>query len=372
MILLLSKVEGMEIGLTMSMKNQNGTLQLTVSECGCYMKDLVITLSGGASWFYQGFVNAFADVIRSAVENAITKKITEGASKLDSLLQSLPKKINVDKTAALDVTFTKDPLYGNSSIEFDINGLFLSLNKDASFSHLHNHHQLSLSCGGASKMLLISLDEAVFNSAAVVYFQAGMMHWIVDKVPDQSLLNTASWRFLIPQLYRKYPNDDMLLNISLTSSPLMKIRPEKIGGTIYADMLVIVLDGTEMVPVACISVVVTVSGVVEISGNNLAGKAELDDFSLNLKWSKVGNFHMSLIQGVVRVFLNTVFVPYVNSHLSHGFPLPIVSGFTLQDAYLFTSNSRISVCSDVVFTNSSGVKNWKSKYSLNFVSDEQV
>lgn len=41
---------------------------------------------------------------------------------------------------------------------------------------------------------------------------------------------------------------------------------------------------------------ISATGVPEISGNNLAGSAQLDDFTLKLKWSTVGNFHMSLIQ----------------------------------------------------------------------------
>jgi lipopolysaccharide-binding protein len=87
------------------------------------------------------------------------------------------------------------------------------------------------------------------------WLQAGSMHWIVDKVPDQSLLNTASWKFIIPRLYWNYPNDDMLLNISMSSSPLIRITSEKIGATINADMIIDVLNGKERVPVACISVV---------------------------------------------------------------------------------------------------------------------
>jgi len=56
--------------------------------------------------------------------------------------------------------------------------------------------------------------------------------------------------------------------------------------------------------------VAAVSGVVEISGNNLAGKAELNDFTLNLKWSKIGNFHMYLIQ--VCVMLTFIsFLPFL-------------------------------------------------------------
>lgn len=86
-------------------------------------------------------------------------------------------------------------------------------------------------------------------------FQAGSMHWVVDKVPDQSLLNTAGWKFIIPRLYWNYPNDDMVLNISMASSPLMRITSDKIGATINADMIIDVLHGTETVPVACISVV---------------------------------------------------------------------------------------------------------------------
>jgi len=81
------------------------------------------------------------------------------------------------------------------------------------------------------------------------------MHWVVDKVPDQSLLNTASWKFIIPRLYWNYPNDDMLLNISMASSPVIKITSEKIGATINADLIIDVVDGKETVPVACISVV---------------------------------------------------------------------------------------------------------------------
>lgn len=43
----------MEIGLTIGMKNENGALKTFVTECGCYITDLAITMDGGASWFYQ-------------------------------------------------------------------------------------------------------------------------------------------------------------------------------------------------------------------------------------------------------------------------------------------------------------------------------
>lgn len=81
------------------------------------------------------------------------------------------------------------------------------------------------------------------------------MQWNVDKIPDQSLLNTAGWRFVIPQLYRKYPNADMNLNISLSSAPVIVISEHKIGSTVYADLTIDVVQAGEIIPVACISLV---------------------------------------------------------------------------------------------------------------------
>lgn len=117
------------------------------------------------------FIYAFANHIRSSVEDAIIKKITEGAQKLDLFLQTLPKEIDVDKISSLNVSFVDEPILTNSSLELDISGLFVSSNKTYAQNYLYKVSQLSNSCDGAQKMLSITLDEAVFNSASVIYFQ---------------------------------------------------------------------------------------------------------------------------------------------------------------------------------------------------------
>lgn len=52
----LGKVEGMEVGLTLGLENHEGTLKLSLLDGGCYVKEIIITLDGGASWLYQGYV----------------------------------------------------------------------------------------------------------------------------------------------------------------------------------------------------------------------------------------------------------------------------------------------------------------------------
>ncbi|KAL9661388.1 hypothetical protein QQ045_026212 [Rhodiola kirilowii] len=340
------QVTGMDVGLTLGLKNRDGCLTLSLLDSGCYVKDISIKVDGGASWLYQGMIDAFEGKIRSSVENEISKKLSEGIKKLDSFLESLPREIPVDDATSLNVTFIDQPKLSKSSIWFDIDGLFTS---NIEFPSLSNDFQLLASCADTSKMLEISLKDAVFNSASAVYYNAGQMHWKVDSIPDQSLLNTAGWKLVVPQLYKKYPDDDMVLNITLTSAPTIKISEHKIESTIFADLVIDVLDSGDVIPVTCISLEVHGSGTVRISGNNLAGSIKLSDFTMDLKWSDIGNLRMRLIQPVVRTLLETIAVPYANIRLGKGFPLPIIHGFTLQNANIRFSDSKITVCSDVSY-----------------------
>ena len=130
-------------------------------------------ISSVASEFFllcARMIDAFEEQIGAAVESAITKKLREGILKLDSFLQALPKEIPVDDNASLNVTFVKDPSLSNSSIGFDINGLFTAKERITIPMIDYKNSQPSVVCTGPSKMLGISLAEAVFNSASALYY----------------------------------------------------------------------------------------------------------------------------------------------------------------------------------------------------------
>ncbi|KAG8386076.1 hypothetical protein BUALT_Bualt03G0111300 [Buddleja alternifolia] len=341
------QVEGLEIGLTLSLKTQQGSLKLSLLECGCYVNDISIKLDGGASWLYQGFVDVFEDKISAAVEDAVPKKLKESIVKLDSLLQSLPKEISMADYASLNATFIDDPESSEESLNFEINGLFSAKNEVTSSSHYHRLLRASSSCNKADNMVKISLHEDVLKSASSVYFEASRMHWVVDKVPDQSLLNTAGWRFIVPQLYKKYPNHDMNLNLSVSSPPIIEVEKHQIRATIPLDVVIDVLDVEEVIPVLCVSVVISTSVSAEISGKAVAGNIKLNDFTMSLRWSKIGDLHMRLIQTLMSTTLKSVVLPYINSKLGKGFQLPDFHGYELHDPRILCTDSWIVICSDV-------------------------
>lgn len=134
-------------------------------------QDLLISLLFKTLLLSSGsMVDAFEGQIGSAVEKAITRKLEEGILKLDSFLQTLPKEIPVDDNASLNITFVNDPLLSNSSIVFEINGLFTGRKRAPVPKHRLENSQSSVFCPSSSRMLGITLDEAVFNSASAFYY----------------------------------------------------------------------------------------------------------------------------------------------------------------------------------------------------------
>lgn len=104
----------------------------------------------------------------------------------------------------------------------------------------------------------VNCNWSILTDMMLLIIQAGLLQVLqrmVDKIPDQFLSNIATWRVFIPTLYHKYPDHDMVLNISAISPPSVRIDVGRIDATVDLDVTVNVLDFGEIVPVACISVV---------------------------------------------------------------------------------------------------------------------
>ncbi|KAK6947002.1 Lipid-binding serum glycoprotein, C-terminal [Dillenia turbinata] len=332
-----------------SVQNQKGTLRLSVVECNCRVGDISIELDGGASWLYQIVVDAFEGKLKSAVQDAFSEKLREQIKKVDAWLQKLPKQIQITRIATLNVTLVNDIVLGKSSIDFDINGLFIPTS-EAAVSKYHRTKFESLdSCTNFTKMAGLSIHEDVINSALEIYFNANTMHWTIDKFIDQSFLNTAGWMYFVPELYKQYPNDDMSLHFAISSPPRVTISNGHIDATIHSDLNVSVLDDGQPIPVACLSQEMMASVSVGIIGNNVTASVQLDDFTLSLKWSKVGELKLSLIQAAISRIINNIIVPLLNFYLERGHPLPTIRGMTFQNAEILCTNSTIMICSDVAF-----------------------
>ncbi|EFJ04326.1 hypothetical protein SELMODRAFT_138877 [Selaginella moellendorffii] len=346
-----AKVNDGDAWLQATMQQKNGTLSIQVTECNTDLSSLDLELQGGQSWLYQWFVYAFKGQIQKSVESALTTQVLAAVSRLNRLLLSLPRQLQVDTTSAVDVTVVDDPILNQNYISVGVMGEFVDIASPSERKHPPKKLPAGLLCIDSDvKMITVALGDYVITSASDVYYKAGRLERVVDRLPQQSLLNTASWRFLIPQLYRKFPNDDMLLNLSAASAPRVSFSRDGIRATTTADMTIEVVDNNEIIPVACISLEVTLHALAEIVGTNITGEASLLDLSLDLKWSTIGTFPVKFVEVATRTILKDVILPLVNYNLKKGFPLPVIPAIEFQEATIRYEDDFLLICTDIRYT----------------------
>ncbi|KAL0743107.1 hypothetical protein Bca4012_084620 [Brassica carinata] len=340
------KVKGMDLKTTVNLAGDNGSLKIASRDSDCKVKGIGIHINGGASWLYQGVVDAFEKKIISTVEETVSTKILEKMKKLDAKLQSLPKETKIDDNVAVNLTFTGNPVLDDSSVEVGINGLFMP-NGDG--GKVSGSQSSSSSFPKVKRMMGIAIKEEVFNSATLVYFIAKKMHVDIQHTNNGSALSTSDWKLILPELYKQYPNVKMMLNMSVTSPPAVNITESGIDATIDLEISVDVQNSGAVLSVARISTVLEVAGTAEIAENNLAGSLRLKGFNATMTWSKLGDLQANYIQDVASTILESLFLPYVNTRLKRGFPLPFTHGFKIKNTEIAYVENGVMVCSDVAF-----------------------
>jgi lipopolysaccharide-binding protein len=208
----------------------------------------------------------------------------------------LPRILPIDDTSAIDVTVVDDPFVGPTFLSVAAKGEFVSLKKSTVPPQPDHSLSPGIFCKDSAKMVTIALCDYVINSAAEVYYEAGALDWFVDKLPQQSLLNTAFWKWVIPQLYKKYPNEDMALDFSVSGAPQVDFTEDGANALAAADLTILVKTDNGSVPVACLSMTLSMDAIAGLVGNNITAEVTLKDLNLQLKWSDIGKFPVKLLQ----------------------------------------------------------------------------
>ena len=235
---------------------------------------------------YDRLVDGLKELIRVTTEEQLNEQIKLGVGNLNSFLFDIPQRVPVDETSVLNFSVVSEPIFNSSSISIGLKGEFLSLKKvKPTRNHVIQMLPPSLTCSDGAKMVSIALSESVLNDGAAVYYnvryatenssspcnfpaknaycnknlswfmQMDLVNWLVDKMPDKTFLNTSKWRYIVPQLYIDYPNDEIKFRFEVTSPPTISLRSNGIEGSAVVDMIIEVINDDNIEQVACISIV---------------------------------------------------------------------------------------------------------------------
>eukprot|EP00761_Pharyngomonas_kirbyi_P008633 gb/GECH01008645.1/.p1 GENE.gb/GECH01008645.1/~~gb/GECH01008645.1/.p1 ORF type:complete len:401 (+),score=110.48 gb/GECH01008645.1/:1-1203(+) len=323
-----------------------------------------ITLKGGVeAWLLDLLEKIFQKKIQNSIEkqlsSAISKVIDQTANKA---LKSLNLVQPIDDTAEVDFSICGEHIT-SSSMTFGTRGEFLQRSNPVPAPFPSK----PLPDAVNNRMVQMMLSEFSANSAAYVYWRAGKLEYVMqqkDLPPEIPLkLNTTSFKFLIPKLYKQYPNRPMQLNITAPVTPKTKITADGLSVSLVADMHVQVITNNSSSTVSpwhrsgnedtlglfdafTIRTNISTEGNVAVytQDNNqyyqresyhqkqqqlmVTGKLKYLDFSLSLVHSNVGHFDPKPLGDLLQVIIQKAMLPFLNTYLGNGFPLPSVKGVT--------------------------------------------
>jgi lipopolysaccharide-binding protein len=336
----------------------DGKPVVTVPSSSADVTHFDLKLHGGASWLYNIFIKVFKGDIRKsitkAIENNMSKAVTENVAKV---LATIQLKYPIRDGIYVDMSFVEMLFKAGSFMTAGNKGQFI-FEKGPAFPGKPIVIPDYDPRFGAS-MIQIAFSEFVLNSATWTGFYAEPTRIIVDQktLPPivAPLLNTASFQFLIPQLYKTFPDLVMQISIGATIPPTTRIDPS-IGCEIAAEgdaqFQVVQKNGT-IATAFVLGLSLSMDTKVKIADNLITATMSLKNTTLKLKESIVGQFDVSVLDSVTSAAFKYVVVPYLNQVAEKGFPIPTVKGLTLVQPSLAYLQNYIQIYSNFTFSPSS-------------------
>ncbi|KAJ4454047.1 putative LBP / BPI / CETP family; C-terminal domain [Paratrimastix pyriformis] len=171
-------------------------------------------------------------------------------------------------------------------------------------------------------------------------------------------LNTHSWRFLLPELNRRYPNQEMALRGVMAEAPDTVITPEGARTEAMLDLHFVVLNGTEETTAIIFRIDFTSSAdffidtpaatagpVIRIGAHIAYGSC-----NITTQASTIGPVDAWLLNDTLAALLKGVVVPALNKLAERGVQIPLaVKQFELVHPALTYAQDYLVVETDFTF-----------------------
>ncbi|XP_036605414.1 lipopolysaccharide-binding protein-like [Trichosurus vulpecula] len=349
------QVKGISISVSLRLSSDSsGRPTVTNKQCSSHIADVDLDVSGKVGWLVNLFQSQIESKFRRILEDKICEIVkTSVASDLQPFLQSLPVIAKIDQIASMDYTLSGPPQATRHSLDTPFKGEFFRQSHRSTVPFeppamkLPEDHDL---------MVYFGISDSVFNTASQVYWEAGVMNYTItdDMIPSSFSirLKTSSFRALVPQLGKLYPNMPMELQISTSSPPVMVFSPGNVTLTPVMDLQAfVILPSSLRVPLFLLSMTTTVTATMGVNASRLVSSVTPgSSLTMELKHSNIGSINVPLIQAILNHYALSTLLPAVNENLEIGFPLPLPRNIQLHDLLVQPYQDFLLLGANVLYT----------------------
>jgi lipopolysaccharide-binding protein len=339
------------ISVTVAVGLANSKPTVSVTASACNIGSFGVKLHGGASWLYNIFLKIFKNSIKHSIEKAIQEAVVKAINEqAENFLQNKFQVIRpLNHQVEIDFEFTDPSVFGSNFALFNIKCEILSINNPSEYPVAPP----AINPPAPSKMLQIAVSEYTFGSAGYAYLQAGKLHYIVSQknIPPAFPLglNTSDWEYIIPGLYKTYPNSAMQISLAVTAAPVVSISSSGVDLLAVGELDIQVLPSPNA-PINALAFSIKTENIIKVVVNAssvIVPSISAVSFSLALTNSTVGPvIGIDEIEQMFSWTFENVAVPLINTVISNGFPLPITGGTRLVNPTVSFQNNYVLIETD--------------------------
>ena len=359
-------MEGFSCSFGMLVGESNGRPTVhTTGDVKVSVHKIKIKFHGKVSWIY----NTLEGLFRPLIEHAIKKdgpKVVENL--VNNVVEGALAKLNVVvpfKSVTIDMSMLAPPTYAADLSNFTIalRGLFQDRQHPAPCPWQPG----TLPMPHTALPVHLLLSDYVLNCASSVYFEQGVIALNVTNSmlgANSTLLNTATFKHIVPKMYDMYPNDNMTLSLAARNAPLIKASPAglqlAINGLVNATVLVPSNTSTALIPTPAFSLgagasLVLLPHINSTTPTNSSVSLRMVSLACNvtLVSSEVGHLDIGLLNILVEKVCKSVIPPAFNA-LMPALRIPSLFGISLVKPTLALGTGFMDMAGGVQYDPHSG------------------
>eukprot|EP01096_Ripella_sp_DP13-Kostka_P000984 TRINITY_DN1116_c0_g1_i1.p1 TRINITY_DN1116_c0_g1~~TRINITY_DN1116_c0_g1_i1.p1 ORF type:complete len:524 (-),score=172.67 TRINITY_DN1116_c0_g1_i1:53-1549(-) len=342
------KFSKVSMDLNLAFSENGGLPTVTATSFKFDLGKLSISVSHGwTGWVYDFFLWLFNFIVKAQVESYIQSDVTSIINvNVTSALQALPTVVpiwsNGTESLGIDISMTSGPNFAASYVTIPYLG---GIELNSQLPPYSPTTAMPDSCTNLDVNVLF--NNYIFQSSAEALYDSGLLQVTLspeDLPPDLSyVLNTTFWQFIIPNLYKHYPNVMVNVTLDVTSTPVVEISTDGFFGNATYNLDIFVPGTNESA--------LTIGGVSDIQfllyltekpaeGNVLHVNVSLLDTNLKVVNSNVGYVNLLLLNEGIAII-----------------PLPSIEKVKLVDPNFFYFADYACMESNVLFNSSSPAPN---------------
>ncbi|XP_053480730.1 bactericidal permeability-increasing protein [Ictalurus furcatus] len=324
-------------------------LSISTVICSADVGGVQVHFHGGASFFFQPFVEGFSGRITEMIRERICPGIQSGIENIDEVLAA-SETVKMDPYVYLNISLTDSPVVFENGFELNVKGEFYSSSSTSEPPFSPNHFELPWK---TDYMLSVGMSDFCVNSAAFAYLKSGVLNITIedDMIPKASPihLNTSQFGILIPQLPKLYPDMEMEVLLYASDTPLISFNQTMINVDLSAAAkFYAIKTPNDLIPLFRLDMQYSFIAKVQIDNQLLKGLLKMKNLTILLGSTEIEKFDVAPIERMVKLAMSSFVLPKMNARLQEGLPLPRVKGFNLSNSVMTIENGFLFVATDII------------------------